>query len=177
MEIPCLGFLYNFSTVFSKSWYSGSVFKNLENLLVDMENFHSKKAAANNNTSPSNNNIKDLIRNNTNKDNISNRDHSPTEIDVGKKTGKPAPRSVHIQVYVGLCYIKKELALNLHEMPIYPSVIYIHIHYLVMYCTCHFTPKNPPQAKSFDTWKYFHGRITYYSMSFVPEINITRKII
>jgi hypothetical protein len=80
------------------------VFKNLENLLVDMENFHSRKANSQGNT-----NIKDIIRNgNSNKDIIRNSNNSkekdnnsaekPFEQDLSQVDGKTAPRRVHIQV-------------------------------------------------------------------------------
>jgi hypothetical protein len=80
------------------------VFKNLENLLVDMENFHSRKANSQGNT-----NIKDIIRNSNNsKDIIRNSNNSKekdtssvqkaSEQDLSQVDGKSAPRRVHIQV-------------------------------------------------------------------------------
>jgi hypothetical protein len=70
------------------------VFKNLENLLVDMENFHSRKANSQGNT-----NIKDIIRNSNNsKERDTNSIQKASEQDPCQVDGKSAPRRVHIQV-------------------------------------------------------------------------------
>jgi hypothetical protein len=68
------------------------VFKNLENLLVDMENFHSRKA-----NSQSNTNIKDIIRNSNNSKDTSSVQKA-SEQNMSQEDGKTAPRRVHIQV-------------------------------------------------------------------------------
>jgi hypothetical protein len=75
-------------------YFIGSVFKNLENLLVDMENFHSRKANSQGNT-----NIKDIIRNSSNsKEKDTNSVQKASEQDLSQVDGKSAPRRVHIQV-------------------------------------------------------------------------------
>jgi hypothetical protein len=70
------------------------VFKNLENLLVDMENFHSRKANSQGNT-----NIKEIIRNSNNsKEKDTSSVQKTSGQDLSQVDGKSAPRRVHIQV-------------------------------------------------------------------------------
>jgi hypothetical protein len=69
------------------------VFKNLENLLVDMEKFHSRKASKDNNNSS----IKEIIRDNNTTTKDIKKNSVPDKESSGSEA-KSSPRSVQIQV-------------------------------------------------------------------------------